>query len=127
MLNAGRTTEVVDPTRPSRHRNLTRRLSGLRGTGIRGRSGARAAAAEAFEERVLAELESGRPTCLLDLVDENCDGMTLEETGDILHITRERVRQIEVKALVAIRSEDTADLLEEAQGLEEPPDALELL
>ncbi|HEY4178963.1 MAG TPA: sigma factor-like helix-turn-helix DNA-binding protein [Kofleriaceae bacterium] len=37
-------------------------------------------------------------SCVLDIVDRNPDGLTLDQTGRLLNITRERVRQIERKA-----------------------------
>lgn len=39
-------------------------------------------------------------TCSLDLAERG--GMTLEEVGDVLGITRERIRQIEAKALTKL-------------------------
>lgn len=38
------------------------------------------------------------------VVDENPDGMTLEQVGNVLGVTRERVRQIEVIALRKLRN-----------------------
>lgn len=48
--------------------------------------------------REVAELEQ---TCSLDVADEG--GATLERVGALLNITRERVRQIEVRALLKVR------------------------
>jgi uncharacterized Zn finger protein (UPF0148 family) len=39
-----------------------------------------------------------------ECVAEHPDGMTLEEIGEAMHITRERVRQIEAKALTKLRT-----------------------
>lgn len=40
------------------------------------------------------------PTCTLDLADKG--GMTLEEVGEVFGVTRERIRQIEERALEKI-------------------------
>jgi hypothetical protein len=53
---------------------------------------------------VLVEMES---SCVLDMV-ENDRSYTLEETGEILQVTRERARQIEVKGLLTIRRDGEA-------------------
>ena len=42
-----------------------------------------------------------RETCSLDVAARG--GATLEQVGELLNITRERVRQIEVRALVQLR------------------------
>ncbi len=44
-------------------------------------------------------------TCALDVAERG--GITLEEVGEILNLTRERIRQVEVKGLQKLR--DTAD------------------
>ena len=41
-------------------------------------------------------------TCSLDVADRG--GITLEEVGAILNLTRERIRQVEVRGLYKIRS-----------------------
>lgn len=40
-------------------------------------------------------------TCSLDVADR--DGLTLEEVGDILNLTRERIRQVEVRGLLKLK------------------------
>lgn len=47
------------------------------------------------------ELEKQPYTCALDVADKG--GMTLEETGALLHLTRERIRQIEAVAIRKLR------------------------
>lgn len=48
------------------------------------------------------EMVSG---CVLDIADSG--GMTLEDTGRAINLTRERVRQYELVALVKLRQEVT--------------------
>jgi hypothetical protein len=52
-------------------------------------------------------------TCSLDVADRG--GITLEEVGAILNLTRERIRQVEVRGLVKIRHRNG-----EALGLDNP-------
>lgn len=119
ILNTGMELDApVAGERRQRRRQLARRVGVFRLS----RGGSREA--ERAEAAIIEALEAGRPTCVLDLVDGG-EAHTLDETGELLNISRERVRQIEVKALIAIRNERSADLLEEAQGLQEPPGALE--
>ncbi len=47
------------------------------------------------------EPEDLKESCSLDVADRY--GVTLEETGGILNITRERVRQLEVRALLTLK------------------------
>jgi hypothetical protein len=44
-------------------------------------------------------------TCALDVADRN--GITLEEVGEIMNLTRERIRQVEVRGLVKLRTESS--------------------
>jgi hypothetical protein len=44
-------------------------------------------------------------TCSLDVADKG--GITLEEVGAILNLTRERIRQVEVRGLCKIKDDDT--------------------
>lgn len=44
-------------------------------------------------------------TCSLDVADRG--GITLEEVGAILNLTRERIRQVEVRGLTKIKNDDT--------------------
>lgn len=47
-------------------------------------------------------------TCSLDVADRG--GITLEEVGAILNLTRERIRQVEVRGLFKIRQQNGEDL-----------------
>ncbi len=51
------------------------------------------------------ELEQLADTCVLDVADRG--GITLEATGDLMNLTRERVRQIELKAYAAANANPT--------------------
>ena len=42
-----------------------------------------------------------RETCALDVADRN--GITLEEVGEIMNLTRERIRQVEVRGLLKLK------------------------
>jgi len=42
-----------------------------------------------------------KETCSLDIADKN--GITLEEVGDIMNLTRERIRQVEVRGLLRLK------------------------
>ena len=56
-----------------------------------------------------------KETCALDIADRG--GITLEEVGDILNLTRERIRQVEVQGLTKLRHTDLgADLDGELPG-----------
>ncbi len=44
-------------------------------------------------------------TCALDVADRN--GITLEEVGEIMNLTRERIRQVEVRGLVKLREDSS--------------------
>ncbi len=48
-------------------------------------------------------------TCSLDVSDRG--GMTLEEVGDIMNLTRERIRQVEVRGLDKLKETIEADRL----------------
>jgi hypothetical protein len=51
-----------------------------------------------FPDKELWELKD---TCALDVADRG--GITLEDVGDIMNLTRERVRQLETRGLVKLR------------------------
>jgi hypothetical protein len=51
-----------------------------------------------FPDKELGELKD---TCALDVADRG--GITLEDVGDIMNLTRERVRQLETRGLVKLR------------------------
>ncbi len=57
------------------------------------------------------ELEELAETCALDVADR--EGTTLEKVGAILNVTRERIRQIENKALATAERHDTSGTLRE--------------
>ncbi len=52
-----------------------------------------------FPDREVWELEE---TCALDVADKG--GITLEEVGSIMNLTRERIRQVETRGLLKLRS-----------------------
>ena len=47
------------------------------------------------------EVSDMQDTCALDIADKN--GITLEEVGEIMNLTRERVRQVEVRGLLKLK------------------------
>ena len=47
-------------------------------------------------------------TCSLDVADRG--GITLEEVGAILNLTRERIRQVEVRGLAKIKDDSDGEL-----------------
>ncbi len=51
-----------------------------------------------FPDKELAELEY---TCALDVAEKG--GITLEEVGEIMNLTRERIRQVETRGLEKLR------------------------
>lgn len=55
-----------------------------------------------------------RETCSLDVADR--DGVTLEEIGRILNLTRERVRQIETRALLKVKMDGEVERPIEGRG-----------
>ena len=57
------------------------------------------------------ELGDMKETCALDIADRGA--ITLEEIGDIMNLTRERVRQLEQSALQKIASADDAQALKD--------------
>lgn len=67
----------------------------------------------------LDALEQLRATCVLDVADRG--GITLEEVGETLQVTRERIRQVEAQALALIaRSRAGSELALFAES-ESPP------
>lgn len=59
-----------------------------------------------FPEREVWELEH---SCALDVAEKG--GVTLEEVGEILNLTRERIRQVEVRGLLKLKEEGGDELL----------------
>lgn len=68
-----------------------------------------------FPDKELWELEQ---TCALDVADQG--GITLEEVGEIMNLTRERVRQVETRGIQTLQSivDDDIERLPE-DGLDE--------
>ena len=64
-----------------------------------------------FPDKEVWELEE---TCALDIAERG--GITLEEVGEILNLTRERIRQLEVDALKKMKEESTKHELDEFVG-----------
>jgi len=54
-----------------------------------------------FPDKKVWELEE---TCALDVAERG--GITLEEVGDIMNLTRERIRQVEVSGLDKLKGSD---------------------
>ena len=61
-----------------------------------------------FPDLDVWELEE---TCALDVAERG--GITLEEVGEIMNLTRERIRQIEVHGLIKLQMHEESGLLEE--------------
>ncbi len=59
-----------------------------------------------FPEREVWELKH---SCALDVAQQG--GITLEEVGEILNLTRERIRQVEVRGLMKLRDAGGEELL----------------
>ena len=66
-----------------------------------------------FPDKEVWELEE---TCALDVAQRG--GITLEEVGDILNLTRERVRQVEVSGLTKLKSVSDSHELDSFMGWE---------
>jgi hypothetical protein len=52
-----------------------------------------------FPDKEIWEMEQ---TCALDVADKG--GITLEEVGTIMNLTRERIRQVETRGLLKLRA-----------------------
>ena len=59
-----------------------------------------------FPDKEVWELEQ---SCSLDVAQQG--GITLEEVGEILNLTRERIRQVEVRGLLKLREAGGEDLI----------------
>lgn len=73
----------------------------------------------------VALVETMPSTCLLDVADANPDGLTLDEVGALLGVTRERIRQIEAVATVRVRKRAARVALTPETALDGAPDALD--
>jgi len=57
-----------------------------------------------FPDKEITELEY---TCALDVAEKG--GITLEEVGEIMNLTRERIRQVETRGLLKVREATEAE------------------
>jgi hypothetical protein len=57
-----------------------------------------------FPDKEIWELQY---TCALDVAEKG--GITLEEVGEIMNLTRERIRQVETRGLIKLREETERD------------------
>jgi hypothetical protein len=57
-----------------------------------------------FPDKEISELEH---TCALDVAEKG--GITLEEVGEIMNLTRERIRQVETRGLIKLREATEQD------------------
>jgi hypothetical protein len=57
-----------------------------------------------FPDKEIGELEH---TCALDVAEKG--GITLEEVGEIMNLTRERIRQVETRGLMKLREATEAE------------------
>ncbi len=112
VINTGKTT-APSTSRHGRRIELTRRVkvAAIKRLAINNPHDGGATEADRVEAEVLGVLdraeELGQPTCALDVAEEHGTGMTLEEIADLMSITRERVRQVEVKGLARLAGEDS--------------------
>ena len=72
-----------------------------------------------FPDKEIWELDE---TCALDVADRG--GITLEEVGTIMNLTRERIRQVETRGLLKLRAmaEDEPGTREPGEPLPQPGD-----
>ena len=73
-----------------------------------------------FPDKEVWELED---TCALDIAERG--GITLEEVGEILNLTRERIRQLEVDALTKMKTQGTKHELDAFVGWDPHRDNIE--
>ncbi len=64
-----------------------------------------------FPDKEIWELEY---TCALDVAEKG--GITLEEVGEIMNLTRERIRQVETRGLEKVRTATEAEPPRDANG-----------
>jgi hypothetical protein len=108
IFNVGMVKEEVPcgQTKRARPRTVERRINSVgakgKGEGTQGYQAFRRAQRKLFEQLKQDVEDDGGCTCLLDAVADN-EGFTLEAVGEIFNLTRERIRQIEVKGLIKLR------------------------
>lgn len=63
-----------------------------------------------FPYQTVEDLAPDQDTCVLAIARKTRKGLTLEEVGELLNVTRERIRQIEVKAIKKLMKSSGLDL-----------------
>ncbi len=69
----------------------------------------------------LDDFDAMPATCALDVVAAHPDGVTLETVAGLLNVTRERVRQIEERALARLAARTPGDVLENPEPVPTHP------
>ena len=81
--------------------------------------------AKMTDTQIIEFVENLPETCIIDVIQKNTTGATLNVIAGIMGVTRERVRQVEEKALNKLRNWRRRSLLQhhakDVYGLEKDP------